>query len=190
MQARITTPSESLDPVRSLADEHQMIAESLELLEGWANLAALGKLVERSRLQGFVTFLTDYVDLIHHEKEEVVLMPALFGPELSRTTGAMGKLREEHERERCLTDALRTLAYQNEPWTEQDRSSFVALAGEFVDFQRRHLESENKYLYCLVRTNLDDAGQAQLRADLERFDARTKPRRELLSALLASLSET
>ncbi|MGC4063974.1 MAG: hemerythrin domain-containing protein [Polyangiaceae bacterium] len=109
-------------------------------------------------------------NLIHHEKEEEFLMPALVASGLRWDEGIMLRMRKEHDFERHLLQTLRHLALQAAPWSEHDRRRVVELAERFVGFMRNHIDYEDRDLYALVRGRLTAEAEATLETQLGKFD--------------------
>lgn len=175
------------DPLASLIDEHRTIAHACRILDGWATAAEEQVALDRHALRLLITFLSEFVGLIHHEKEETVLMPALLAVGLDWGDPPISTLRQEHDHERYLIDSLRHLALQLDEWSDYAQQHFVSVAREFVRFQVSHMDTENRKLYPLVRSRLSPELQRRLRRDLQHFDSKLQARQHRLRQLLRSI---
>ena len=93
----------------------------------------------------------EFVDGLHHQKEEHLLFPALEAAGLSPTSGPTAVLRDEHERSKFwrarLGQALRS----------RDRTRLSAAASGWLDATRAHVQKENQILFPLTRRLLSAA---------------------------------
>lgn len=162
--------TEAFDPIRSLHDEHRLILRAIDVLDGWVHAVEQQRDPERSDLKALVSFLTDFVEAIHHQKEEDILLPALVGAGVDWNGPMLMELRLEHEQERYLVDVIRHLAHQSADWSSYSRMHFVSIARELVMLQRKHILAESTRVYPLVRKKLSALSQGKLFQDLCRFD--------------------
>ena len=176
------------DALTSLLEEHRLISSAIDVLERWAEAADQRQPVPRGALRELVTVLTEFVDHIHHEKEESILMKVLFDSGVAWNSEPMAGLRSEHDQERYLSEALRHLAEQDDEWSEHARLHFVSIARELVAFQRRHIRTETTELYPLVRRQLAPVVQRELAGEFARFDQGIRSERERLLATIARLT--
>lgn len=159
------------DPIERLLQEHRIIAALTCTLEVWSMRAEDGDEVDVECVDALVNLLTEFVDEVHHEKEESLLVPQLVA------LGLMPEqedLRAEHQHERYLVGALRYLTRLSEPDDPLSSRRFATLARELVAFQRAHLESETRGIYGVLE-RLDEARRAALKRELQAFDRRKEP---------------
>ena len=69
--------------------EHEVIRSMLAVLKAIASLLKEGQSVPKEHLEQLLDFLRIYSDRIHHEKEEGILIPALFGHGFHMAGGPM-----------------------------------------------------------------------------------------------------
>jgi hemerythrin-like domain-containing protein len=176
-----------MSAVEKLFGEHRVIERVVHALEICVHTP--GGDTERARcdLLRFVTFFREYADLLHHEKEEEILMPALVESGLRWDEGILLKMRKEHDFERHLLQTLRHLALQTGTWSAEDHRRFVELSDRFASFMRAHIELEDKGLYHLVKERLLPDAEAALESKLSRFDEKRKNAGEF--DLLVTLGE-
>jgi hemerythrin-like domain-containing protein len=159
-----------MSAVEKLFAEHRLIERVISALSTCVHSIGDDNDTVRCDLLRFVTFFREFADLIHHEKEEEFLMPALVASGLRWDDGIMLRMRKEHDFERHLLQTLRHLALQAAPWSEDDRRRVVELAERFVGFMRNHIDYEDRDLYALVRGRLTSEAQAILETQLGKFD--------------------
>jgi hemerythrin-like domain-containing protein len=133
----------------------------------------------RGELVRLIGFFREFADLLHHEKEESVLLPALVDAGLRWDDGVIAEVRKDHELERQMLQSLRHCALQSTPWSLMDRQRIVDVGRRYVAFMRHHISLENERLRPLIATSLDDKAVQQLNEHLDRFDSRIEATGEL-----------
>ena len=107
-----------------------------------------------------IAFLRDFVDHVHHAKEESVLFPRLEMRGVPRQGGPIGAMLAEHERGRGLLDAMtRLLPALGEP-EGPARLAFTRAAYDYTGLLVQHVAKENAVLFPLAERLLgaeDDA---------------------------------
>jgi hemerythrin-like domain-containing protein len=110
-----------------------------------------------------VTFLREYVDELHHSKEEKVLFASLCEHGMPRNAGPIAVMHMEHAQGRMLVADLGELATTSAPWSDgvQKRANELALV--FAELLASHIAKENNVLYPLAERQLtpdvlDDVG--------------------------------
>jgi hemerythrin-like domain-containing protein len=152
-----------------LEHEHRTILDALDAFERFLTLARTTSLADPSDLPRFLLFFREYVDRLHLEREERVLLPALARHDFSTTRGPLAHVRESHDRERELLHALMTLGFRQGGCPASD-PELARRAEAFIDFERRHLEQEDDRLYPAAREALRNE-HARMQSELARFDA-------------------
>jgi hemerythrin-like domain-containing protein len=160
-----------MDAFDQLLAEHRLISRVLDAFEHYVAQVAAGDALERADLERFVLFFREYVDLGHHDKEETILLPALVHNGFHWDDGPVLRMRREHDQERYLMRSLRHASLQIGDWSDDGRRRFVAMARELIDFQRAHIQIEERSLFPEAKRRLPARLTEQLGNDFERFDA-------------------
>ena len=168
-----------MTPVERLFEEHTLILQVTAALELFVNRLQADAGEYRGELVRLTAFFREFADLLHHEKEESVLLPALVDAGLRWDDGVIADIRKDHELERQLLQSLRHCALQSTPWSLMDRQRIIDVGRQYVDFMRRHISIENERLRPLVVSSLDESAFQRLNEHLERFDARIESSGEL-----------
>jgi hemerythrin-like domain-containing protein len=141
----------TLSPIQHLTRDHRLIHRCLDAVEIFvAPFASEGNetdIVDRQRLWPMLDYLIDVILLGHEEKEETVLLPELEHLGLAWDGGPLAYVRREHRQGRYLVSALRQATHQRAPWNADDRRHFAALASEWLAFNRRHMQEEERVLF-------------------------------------------
>jgi hemerythrin-like domain-containing protein len=151
-----------------LGHEHHAIRDALGAFAEFLIRAKRGE-ADAHDLPRFVTFFREYVDLIHHEREEKLLLPALARHDFAPAAGPLGHVRDQHARERQLLHGLVSQTFRRGGCSPLD-PDLVRAAEAFVAFQRSHLDQEDQRLYPAARTVLRNE-DARLATELAKFDA-------------------
>lgn len=156
-----------------LFEEHALILRVVGALESLVDRLQSDNNDHRSELVRVMTFFREFADLLHHEKEESLLLPALVNAGLRWDDGVVAEVRKEHDLERQMLQTLRHASLQASPWSIMDKQRVIDVGRRFVTFMRGHVALENEQLRPLLLTRLDGPALAQLNEGLERFDARS-----------------
>ena len=161
-----------MDAAESLHEEHILIAKMLTALDDYVTNICDGSSENRHDLLLMVTFFREFADLIHHEKEESLILPALVRAGMSWDDSPIDEIRKDHNLERYMMQSLRHASLQSREWSVDDRCHLVDVARSFIDFMRKHLAKEESTLLPALRERLSPDAQELLRSRLQRFDAR------------------
>lgn len=159
-----------MSAVEKLFEEHRLIERVVAAMEQRVQELHEGNDRGRCDLLRFVTFFREFADLMHHEKEEELLIPALSEAGVRWDEGLLLRIRREHEFERSLLHSMRHLAVQTQDWSAEDCRRVVGVAERFIVFMRAHIKLEDEQLHHLVLEKLTPAARDALDAQLRRFD--------------------
>jgi hemerythrin-like domain-containing protein len=166
-----------MNPLASLVREHRTIIRLSDALEAYAQrLTDGGRDASPDDLGRFAEVFRELVDLMHHEKEEAVLLPFVVEHGFDWDWGTVPEVRREHRQERYLIDVLCQASERAGIWSRDERRLIAATASALADFERQHLAKENTELFPSVLARLSPAAQVELNAKLERFDAQLDQR--------------
>lgn len=154
-----------MDPIAFLMDEHRLILGVLDQLNTWACTADGPE--SQPRLAEFCEFLFEFVDPIHHIKEEDLLFPAMVEHGFSKNHGPIAVMLHEHGQGRLLTDSLAELARKPPPWTPQDLTTACAVARDYAELLGQHILKEDRVLYPMAQARLPPAKMLWLGEQME-----------------------
>ncbi len=177
-----------MSAIEKLFDEHRLIERVVDAMEAFTSTVQADCEHGRCELMRLVTFFREFADLIHHEKEEEFLMPALSKSGVEWDAGIMLQIRKEHEFERHLLQTLRHSALQQGRWSADDCRRVNEISTSFVQFMRGHIAKEDRQLLPIVRERLTGPLHDELDAQMERFDAKREASGEVL--MLVELGES
>lgn len=161
-----------MEPAEALHEEHVLISRMVSALETYVDAVKEGSNEYRHDLLLMVTFFREFADLVHHEKEESLVLPSLVRAGMSWENGTIDEICKEHNLERYLMQSLRHASLQSREWSADDRCHLVEVATSFIDFMRRHIAKEETYLLPELEARLAGDDADRLRERLQRFDTR------------------
>lgn len=154
----------------SFFDEHRLILRVTDAFERYLHDFPVDTPESRQDLQRFVVFFREYADLIHHEKEESILLPAMVYAGCDWEGHDLKQVRDDHKQERYLMRSLRQTAAQRGLWTGEDLRHLNAVGQELVDFQRAHMERETVLLYPAARVHIVGEHAEKMQEALDDFE--------------------
>ncbi len=157
-----------MDLFSKLFAEHRLIGRVLDAFEAYLDAVDAAGTVNPHDFTRFVTFFREYADLLHHEREESVLFPALARHGFAENRGPLAHVRGEHRTERELMTRLLRIATRRDPWSQTQAIS--SIGRELVAFQRAHIAKENELLYPVAQREISPEGPALVARELAEFD--------------------
>ena len=183
--------TDHVDPFEHLRREHAQVEAVLQVLEVLSAQAERFEAVEQAEIKVVMTFLTEFGELGHHEKEEM-LTPKLVEHGFDWYEGPVALMRREHRHEHRFIRVLTELASQPLAWSADDRWRFVTDARELSRFLRAHMAHEQSEIFEPAAIALPVAVQARIGQAFANFDERQAASqqavRERLTPLLVKYS--
>lgn len=160
-----------MNPIETLKAEHRVIERTLDALDAWAAAMVSRNADERAELSRFVAFVQDFVDPIHHGKEEDILFAEMVEHGFSRQQGPLAVMLHEHRECRDLIQVLAIFTRQATHWNEGERSQIARAAHGYAALLRQHIAKEDQILYPISQVRLPDAAKDKIAAGFTRFEA-------------------
>jgi hemerythrin-like domain-containing protein len=162
-------------PTHILRHEHRVIEQGLRALDGMCSRLELGETASPEAFDRLLDFIQFYADRAHHEKEERLLFPALMKSGFELEEEPLEFLKQEHEIERELSNALGVefAAYRN--GNPEAARLFTETAREYINHLVRHMRREDAILFRLVEEILDEPAKDELCQALNDANARLGP---------------
>lgn len=157
----------------SLNAEHRRIKAVTEALDAFVSEPAG---LDPHEVIRFATFFRGYVDGLHHQREELVLLPALGYAGFAPDSGALAHIVDQHRKEARLLLAFVMAASAKAPWGDAEKQAIAVAARALAAFQQSRMGEEQELLFPLAQRELAvDHAEAVLK-ELERFNRRTASR--------------
>ena len=122
-----------------LKRDHTLILEGLDALHAVAKWVRNGGVVPVENMRKLVKFFHEFADDYHHRKEEGALFPALEAAGMPQQ-GPIGVMLREHDEGRRLLKRIGDELPEMDP----------AIAFDYVDLLRSHIEKENQVLFFMA----------------------------------------
>ncbi|HEX6960838.1 MAG TPA: hemerythrin domain-containing protein [Lacipirellula sp.] len=132
--------------LQALCEDHANMSKLLDAFERQLAVFERAEVPDHDILSGVIEYCLAYPDLYHHPKEDL-LIAKLSERDPGRLT-TIRNLRQEHLELGALTRRLAAADRHVRLGAELPRESFSALAREFVDLYRRHMDSEERLLFA------------------------------------------
>lgn len=172
-----------MNPIETLVEEHETIVRMLDALESWSDAVSGDDAAERPELARFMTFIREFVDPIHHGKEEDLLFVTMVDHGFPKEHGPIGMMLHEHGIARGLIQTMHGLSQSPAPWTPAERDQAKRAAGAYAELMRQHIDKENHVLYPMAEARLPGSAMQDLAARFERFQASNAAHGAQLQAL-------
>lgn len=153
----------SMDLFETLVADHRLISRVLNAFGDFLDETESSGL-DLVELNRFVVFFREFVELLHHEREEEVLFPAMESAGYTRKGAPLAHIHDEHERESALILRLRKLAVSASPPTAVRQERVLETGRELIEFEQAHMQEENELLYPALKKEFS----GQTLADLSR----------------------
>lgn len=180
-----------MDAIEILMDEHRNIERMLSAIDVCAGRLGRGEEVARDDVHGFVRFIREYADALHHGKEEDMLFQDLMQHGMSREAGPLAVMYAEHDEGRGYVGTIAAIAEGEGPFDDADRGTIANAMRAYTGLLRDHILKEDQVLYVMARQLLPPPAMEDLGKRFALFaesDPRAAPHDELL-ALAGGLAE-
>ena len=134
----------------SLVQEHEVIERVLDALEKEVRSVKSGSPVDRGFFSSAISFLRQFADGLHHQKEEQVLFPALCDAGMPKDGGPVGVMLYEHDEGRGHIRAMEAELPAAENGDQSARDRLISETSAYVELLRAHIQKENMILFPMA----------------------------------------
>lgn len=128
-----------------LMQEHRAIRNALQALTKMVTALKAGQSIDINKLKEINEFFTQYVDLVHDQKEELVF-DAMHHGEERPSDYILHDLHVEHEHgEKIHADLTKWLADKN-----ANNQTLIAILKEMINLHSNHIAKEEEYVFPLI----------------------------------------
>jgi hemerythrin-like domain-containing protein len=147
--------------IDALRTEHILIEQVLGSMRTWADLAASGR-APLSDGRRFMTFFRVFAGAFHHEREEVVLFPALIHDAgLPADHGPIAVILDDHRRMAAILDGIEAI-FARDASREGDLAELRELATSYSHELWAHIDAENSVVLPESEERLRQNGVREL----------------------------
>lgn len=147
-----------------------MIAGVLDALERCIDLVERGDTHPREDMARFAVFLKEFVQLVHYEKEESILLPALAHSGMSWDSGTLGDTHADHRMECHLIESFDAARPRVARWSAHHRRRLAGVGRSLITLLRDHMAREERSLFPAIGQRLRAGAYSDLAGSLWRFD--------------------
>lgn len=161
----------SRHPLQSLEREHRVVMHLADALDDLAcRLARDPQPRAVSEAALLARTFRVFVDGVHYEREEQVLLPFIARHGFDWNGEALASIRSAHRQERYLIAVLGQIAEQPGPHSRDSLRRLAATAAALAEDQRTLAMRQDIELFPEVTTRLDGQAGQRLSEQLSRFD--------------------
>lgn len=171
----------------SLVQEHEVIERVLDALEKEARGVDAGSSVDQTFFLTAITFVRQFADGVHHQKEEQVLFPALCEAGMQNDSGPVGVMLFEHTEGRQHIRAMEAALAGAEEGDAAARRQLVHETMGYVNLLRAHIQKENMILFPMAERMLDAEQKEIVRSGFESAEIESQAQTALHRDWVASL---
>ncbi|MEO8168582.1 MAG: hemerythrin domain-containing protein [bacterium] len=142
--------NEEVTATEILKDEHRLIERMLVVLEDAALRIEWGEAIDAQRIRDILHFMRMFADSCHHRKEEMFLFPAMEEKGLSRESGPVGVMLEEHDLGRAEIGSMQDALQQYADGDREARKGITGHARKAVSILRDHIQKEDRVFFVMA----------------------------------------
>ena len=161
-----------------LMEEHLLIERALRMLVSLADRGRPGP-----EIAAVLSFLSEFADGHHHDKEEKILFPAMEEAGFPRDDGPLAVMLHEHDLGRALIARMRELSPLE---TDAAREEFRSSARQYTELLSQHIQKENNVLFRMADRAIEGPDRRRVEEEFDTYESgaqavRSKHQRELES---------
>lgn len=153
-----------------LCDEHRNIEKLLNILDRELTVFDRSERPDYEILQAVISYFQSYPDKCHHPKEDAIIR--ILKERNPDAAAQAATIEQEHKGEAGLLQRFATIIERVQLEQELPRQTFHNAMREFIDYQRAHIEKEERLLFPAAEAALLPADWAVLG---ERMECRKDP---------------
>jgi hemerythrin-like domain-containing protein len=154
-----------------LEAEHRLIERVLAALDKEATGLESGEPVNTMFFAVAVTFVREFADGAHHQKEESILFERMEQLGIPKEGGPIGVMLIEHDEGRALIRTVESSVKAAAGGDAAARQTLIEAAHGFVMLLREHIEKEDGILYPMADHLFDETQKEAIRAAFRSADA-------------------
>ena len=160
-----------MDAINLMMDEHKYILRGLKLFRKLSIEILNGNPVDFISFEKMISFVRNYADKHHHNKEEVVLfkkMETQLGDNIVK--GPLSGMYIEHDLGRQHMKLLEEALLRVKDGYLDSRVDIIANAVCYTDLLTRHIEKEDKLIYTFARRALSQVDMESVNKSCEEIE--------------------
>ncbi|MEJ2058971.1 MAG: hemerythrin domain-containing protein [Gammaproteobacteria bacterium] len=152
------------DMLDTLREDHVNLSKLLVLLSDQLATLQAGDTPDYNLMRDIVDYIDNYPDLVHHPREDVMFEVYLEHHRKQRKE--INELMEEHKLLPELTDRLLESIDAILSDAIQEREAFETRLYDYIQIQRRHLDTEEATVFPTIRAALKEDDWRRIEAEV------------------------
>jgi len=157
-----------MKPLETLKNEHGLIRQFLDLLEGALKKMKEGQNPPREFFDKAVHFARKFADEYHHIKEEHIMFVRLAQKHGGEYDGQIESLRHQHETGRDHIAEIGAALDGYEEGSPLKKDTIMLAISDYVPMLRDHIHTEDHVFFPMAYEHLSEEDQDQLQVEFER----------------------
>ncbi len=157
-------------PLAILKEEHQALMKVIYLIHEQMERLQENKPAQRTVLNSIVEFLREFVEKIHYQKEEALLLPALKESGAPLEDCPLDLLKQDHETSLVLLSTLEKLVPLCEKNEKLMRDKLLETLRDLKEVYTRHTLKEENFIFPLAEKYLSQGKQKSLAEAFKKID--------------------
>ena len=161
-----------MDAINLMMDEHKYILRWLKIFRKLSIEVLKGETVDFVSFEKMISFVRNYADKHHHNKEEVVLfkkMETQLGEQMVK--GPLSGMYIEHDLGRQHIKLLEEALLKVKNGDLDSRVDIIANSVCYTDLLTRHIEKEDKLIYTFARRALSQVDIEDVNLSCEKIES-------------------
>jgi hemerythrin-like domain-containing protein len=172
-----------MNAVAAMEQEHVVIRGVCDALGVFVGKVRRAGVDARAELGRFVSFLREFSDGCHHQKEEDVLFAAMMRHDPAVHGERVAALLRDHDKVRRHVLVLIDLTATTRPWTDEDRERLEERAGAYHELLNEHIRDEEEIAFPAAERTLSEEAKKEVDSECARVDAMHVADRQALALL-------
>jgi hemerythrin-like domain-containing protein len=160
-----------MNAIKELITEHKAVRMTLRILERITEeIDKTEKISKPEHLKQLFEFFSVFVDTCHHGKEEELLFPALEAAGISRKSGPIGVMLNEHQQGRDLVAKMNRDLSQYLNGDADAAQKLKVSADAYIALLNLHIDKENNVLFPMAEQHLSENKLAELKNGFDKIE--------------------
>lgn len=162
-----------------LIEEHNIIKLFISIARRICFDIFDNKKISKKDLKIIVDFCIEYIDNIHHKKEEEILFDEMIKQlgKISEKTIKGGMIIEHNFGRFFVNEISNSKIILETDYTTKNKIKFISNMWTYCDLIERHIEKEDNAIYIFAQKNLSTETLKMLNEKTEKFEKRVKDKK-------------
>ncbi|HAL45372.1 MAG TPA: cation-binding protein [Phycisphaerales bacterium] len=159
-----------MKPTGMLIDEHHLVGRMINIIRlEISKIENSGKIIDASVLDSIVDFLRFYINITHHEKEDILLNKLKEKPIRPEDIEIIEQLIEEHKYMKTAIDDIVNAEMQYFKG-ENTLGIIITTFNALISLYPKHIQKEEENIFPIVEKYFNDDELALMQNEFDRVD--------------------